>query len=149
MVRLVQVFLIACLVVMIQWAAPKIDGLFFPVITDLTLEAKLDPENGRSTLVGGEYTRTRNCDFIRTDWFYGRPGARSIGLTAVRVEPLLEIPGPGRHAWGPTRLFIDPVQIKNNVYAIAVHDCYRGLLWETETLIYNSTPVVIPNGADQ
>ncbi len=136
-VRLAQVIIAATIGLAVLWAAPKVDGLVNPVIVNFRVEAVTDPENPGATLVSGTFNLLRNCNFIRQDWFLGSP-EKGISVTSIRLSQPAELKADGLYHWGPTRLFLQPEHVLANVYAVSVHDCYRGWLWDTETLAYNA-----------
>ena len=142
-VRLAQVVIAVAIVLTALWAAPKLDGLFNPVLVNFRFVAELDPEEPGATLVHGTFNRLRDCTFIRQDWYLGSPG-KGVAITSVRLNQPAVLKADQLWHWGPTRLFLRPEQVLANVYAVSVHDCYGGWLWETETLAYNSHSKIMP-----
>lgn len=115
------------------------DGYLFPVSRNLDLFVQTDPDEPDSVLVSGVYERYRDCTLVRANWYYGKPGERSIAIDSVRLtSPSQIINSDGPTSWGPTRLHIRLADFYAGTYAVAVHDCYNGFFWKTETLIYQS-----------
>lgn len=135
--RTVQTFVIVCFLALLWQVCKKFDGYFFPVIVNAELISVETTENGYvNTEIA--YKKIRQCDHIRTDWFIGRPG-QALLTTSERVSTPNRVIAKGESGISNTIIRMSEVNLLQNSFAITVHDCYSGWLWDTETVYWYRT----------
>lgn len=133
--RSAQMAVIAGTLGLIWQVCQQFDGYFFPVITNVELISVEPSENG-GVDVQTSYHKARQCDHIRTDWFIGRPGQAFL-TTSQLVNAPDRAAGVGEDGISHRSIRMSEVNFLENSFAVTVHDCYGGWLWETETLYWD------------
>jgi hypothetical protein len=128
------------------------EGYFFPVVTPLeitSIEQSFDVVDGFDWFtVRGTFTKIRNCVPVTVRWYYGLPGS-SARIDAIPV-PTLVGPDPalgtrpnnfelGEQQTSYLRVRLEPELIRENSHAYVYHRCHGPYLWETRTLLYDSS----------
>jgi len=141
LVRFVQAFIAVSVALMLFQVAPKVDGLLWPVYTNVELQSTEVVENTEGfipkTLVFFTFTFARQCTWEETHWYRGRPGTAIDVPTAWAKDPKPLLVGDHGESW--RYIYMSPEDIRNNSYAESIHDCYDGWLWKTKTRWWSPT----------
>lgn len=132
------------LVVAIAIGVPKagiMEGWLFPVNVDVQL-TRVEPSmtiTGAGTpqeftIVAGHYTKLRDCDFVRSQWFKG-PG---LAVEINRLVEVQETPPNNAIPFGPLLVEMSPETLLTSGYIQSIHRCHP--LWNTITTVWKASP---------
>lgn len=133
----VETFLLGCLafIAMVQagWIG-KIEGQLMPVMADTVIEYS---HGERPFHYRGSSRKIRDCEWIRTEWYLGQYGDKSVMVQMKHNDPP-KIRGMGEHTWDDIEISLPPKVVESSSYAIVTHDCWNGALWLTKSVFYSS-----------
>lgn len=132
----------------VLYFGPSIETKLFPVMgnpDDLELTS-IKPESATTTLIEGNTTRKRNCDFRALYWYIGVRGGRAAATTVEFREPA-KVRDTGEMIFGPWLIHATPDQLRLNSYADALHQCYMSFFgwriaypWLSQSPFYDTKP---------
>lgn len=114
--------------------AAKIEGKFSPVITDVEI-TKIVPE-GSGVLFSGTAFKRRDCRFINLVWYL----KKSTDIVDARLDlrENAKVRDIGPFKFGPWFVAITPIELVNESFALATHNCHG--FWQTETVFFGEKP---------
>ncbi len=137
LVRLIQAFVAASVVLGLYHLANVLDGALFPVFTNVQLVSAEPGPRPLSTKLHMTFYKERDCTYLDSEFFVGTPEA-GLKVTSEWLEPPA-ILGADTEGHSFRILNMPPEALRNNSYAIAYHDCYNGWLWRTATVFWNTS----------
>lgn len=108
---------------------PKIEGRLNPVVVSTEL-TRIIPESENTSKIYGTATKLRECSYLKTEWYYGKPGEQSV-LVPVTINEPAKIRYDGKFAFGPWVLELSHDHVRDESYALVYHQCH--ILWPTIT----------------
>lgn len=142
-VRIAQLTCLFVLIHLLVFWAPAVDGWMSPVISQFSIRFE-ETDTPNTTRLFIDFRKDRDCAFRRLEWYLGEPGKNNIPLTAIyEFQPPIVRGGAYYEGWGPVDLLIGKNLFVRNTFAVTVHDCYNGWLWETRTLVYMGKDSII------
>lgn len=113
--------------------AGKIEGKFFPVVSDVEI-TRYEPAEDGYTRIWGTFSLDRDsCDFVSLAWSL-KGATRDVGADLVFEEGTRERDN-GLQEFGPWRVQLTQDQIRNRSSATVIHSCPLRW-WETLTRFY-------------
>lgn len=118
---------------------PILESKFLPVVTSskiTRIQEISDPTNIAETglLFWGEAQKLRECQYDHTEWFSGDPnGAHSRLTIEVKGKPVISKKGD-TFEYGPIKVYINEVQLRNNTFAVVYHRCHA--VWLSQSTFY-------------
>lgn len=139
LVRATQTFIIAVVMLVCYYWAPKIDGYVNPVLSnpEITVVKNTIYNTITVTEIEGTVTKRRDCAVLSFEFFVGVfPNSYSV-VRVDDLQELLEAPARPRNDvhFGPFRIYAPVDMLRISSFAIITHQCYSGFLWNTETIM--------------
>lgn len=123
----------------------KIEGILFPVTTQLQIIDIIEDSNDFSR-VYGDFKKLRDCDIKKVEWFYGdrmnifqneTVVETKTGSDFISNETASKL-SVGQNQSNYLMVRLSQESILNNSYAYVYHKCYGPISWTTRTLFYDS-----------
>ena len=137
LVRIVQAFVAASIVLGLYHLASRLDGVLFPVFTNVQLVSVEQGPRTYTTASHMTFFKERDCTFLRSEFFIGTP-ENGLAVISEFVKPPEVLTG-GDTGYSYRLVHMPPSALRKNSYAIAYHDCYDGWLWPTATMFWNTS----------
>ena len=112
--------------------AGKIEGHYFPVVTQVEVTSIEAVGDTRSRISGVFFKNRGYCDYRDVQFFLGSP---KNNARADRVlEEGTKVRQGGWEDFGPWVVQLDMEQLSKRSFAVATHQCHP--FWKTETIFY-------------
>jgi hypothetical protein len=111
-----------------------VEYYYFPVMQngELIQVEKIEED---VSIVSFSAVKLRDCDWIKTEWFYGDPEGAHVPVEMAHLEPPA-IRGEGEHLWENTRVGLSKELIEESSFVISTHECNP--YWKTKSLVINT-----------
>jgi len=113
-----------------------VEYYYFPVMEPGEL-ISIEPSIENFSSVAFTANKVRDCEWIKTEWFYGNPEGNNVQVSMFHGEEP-QIRGVGEHFWENTKVYLDEERIRESSFAISTHKCHP--FWTTKSLLYISSP---------
>lgn len=104
----------------------RIEGMIFPVVTDVSLQAEQDPTREDWTLVSGRATKVRACSFRYLEWSMGPRDSMNVAVQVVTSRPVVRPKGTYEFVGWQVRA-APPAVLETQTHADVLHQCYLGV----------------------
>lgn len=111
----------------------KIEGRYFPVVTDAII-IQTEPDGDTWTRFWGSFVKRRDCDFDGIAWRLHI--GENTAIADFRFDEGVILRSPGGEPFGPWLVQLSTEQLMTRASATVFHRCHW--LWRTETVFYTA-----------
>lgn len=102
----------------------NIEGLIFPVVSDVEISAVPDPQDPTYLLVSGSVHKDRSCNPRYIEWYVGERGGANVSTPAIWGPPVINIYNETFQFYNWRVQAAPPEVLMNNTFSDVLHQCY-------------------------
>lgn len=112
--------------------ASYLETMIYPVVTEFKINSEI-PTAMNHTIVAGQYEKRRNCESRGITWYLkDKKTGQDIPLPVNRM--IVQTRPVGEYSFGPWEIWAKKEDLRNNGYAVVLHDCHPFYL--TRSIVY-------------
>lgn len=138
LIRAIQTFIIAVILLVSYYWAPRVDGSIYPVLQNAVItDVETEIYNTiTTTVITGRVDKVRDCNLISIAIYLGTFPDSFSNIRMDDMQATLEVQQPATDVtFGPYRIYAPVDILRLASFAIITYDCYDGFFWSTQSIV--------------